>query len=187
MNEFSEPSPDEVWAPVLGFESFYEVSSYGLVRSLTRSVRFGRKGGMRVIKGMVLSPVVGSRGYPLVNLTRPGVRRQLAVYRVVLEAFRGKRPDGMEACHNNGVRSDSRLENLRWDTRSGNHKDKRKHGTWQVGERANNVKLTEAIVLDIRRNGMTARQARERHGLSSTNAKRIVSGETWWYLNEQQA
>lgn len=121
------------------------------------------------------------------NLTRPGTRRQMFLHKVILEAFIGKRPEGMESCHNNGDRLDARLENLRWDTRSGNHKDKRKHGTWQVGEKANNAKLTEAIVLEIRKRGLSAAQAQREYGLSKTNARRIVRGDTWWYLNEQQA
>ena len=176
----------ERWMPVLGFEGFYEASDMGRVRSVPRLVRFGTRGAMRTTGGVVLSPVMGSRGYPVVNLTRPGVRRQLFLHKVVLEAFTGGRPEGMEACHNNGETTDARLENLRWDTRSGNHKDKRKHGTWQVGEKANNSKLTEEVVIEIRKRGLSAAQAQREYGLSKTNAKRIVRGDTWWYLNEQQ-
>lgn len=177
----------ERWMPVPGFEGFYEASDTGRVRSVPRLVRCGARGAMKSVGGVVLSAVMGSRGYPVVNLTRPGTRRQMFLHKVILEAFIGKRPEGMESCHNNGDRLDARLENLRWDTRSGNHKDKRKHGTWQVGEKANNAKLTEAIVLEIRKRGLSAAQAQREYGLSKTNARRIVRGDTWWYLNEQQA
>jgi hypothetical protein len=56
----------------------------------------------------------------------------------------------MEACHENGVRDDDRLSNLRWDTHANNEQDKHGHGTYQWGEQAPTVKLTEREVLEIR-------------------------------------
>lgn len=170
----------------MGFDGYYEASDLGRVRSISRQVAFG-KNKTRTTESRILRPIAGTRGYPVVNLTRPGKRAQKFLHHVVLEAFLGERPDGTQACHNNGDRDDARLVNLRWDTPSSNHKDKRKHGTWQVGERANNVKLTEKIVLTIRAKGLTAAQASREFGLSKTNAARIVNHKTWTYLDEQQA
>lgn len=45
------------------------------------------------------------------------------VHRLVLEAFVGPCPPGMEACHWNGIPGDNRLHNLRWDTPSANNAD----------------------------------------------------------------
>jgi hypothetical protein len=50
------------------------------------------------------------------------------VHSLVMLAFVGPRPDGLEVCHNNGVASDNRLSNLRYDTRSENNVDSSKHG-----------------------------------------------------------
>lgn len=174
----------ERWAPVLGYEGIYEVSTFGRVRSLARTVRIGMNS--RTVGGVFVSPILGSRGYFVVNFTAYGKRKQHFLHKLVLEAFIGPRPDGMEACHNDGSRINCSLKNLRWDTRSGNHKDKREHGTWQVGEKANNSKLTEQLVIEIRGRGLSAAQAHREYGLSKTNAKRIVRGDTWRYLNEQQ-
>lgn len=41
----------------------------------------------------------------------------------------------MQACHGNGIRSDNRLSNLRWDSASANSLDKRAHGTMASGDR----------------------------------------------------
>lgn len=177
-------STDVIWRPVFGYESTYEVSSVGQIRSKKRTVSIGKN--KREVGGNFVKPILGSRGYYVVNFTAGGKRRQHFLHKLVLESFIGPRPDGMDSCHNNGDRLDCSIKNLRWDTKSGNHKDKRKHGTWQVGEKANNSKLKEAVVLEIRRRGLTPAQAVKEFGLSSTNAKRVVSGETWWYLNEQQ-
>lgn len=53
----------------------------------------------------------------------------IQLHRVVLDAFIGPRPKGMEACHANGDPTDNRLVNLRWDTRSANAADSVRHGT----------------------------------------------------------
>ncbi len=62
-------------------------------------------------------------GYPFISVRRFGVLKNLATHRLVLEAFVGPCPDGMEGCHNNGNKLDNRLVNLRWDTRSSNITD----------------------------------------------------------------
>ena len=167
-----------IWKPVFGFEGLYEVSSEGQVMSLARP----HPKTKRLMGGGTVKPILGSRGYYVVNLTTTGVRKQMFLHKIVLEAFCGLRPDGYEACHNDGNPFNCKLENLRWDTKSNNHQDKKKHGTWQVGEKTNNVKLTNEIVLDIRNQKLTASEAVKKYGLSPTNAKRIVNRETWKHL-----
>jgi hypothetical protein len=68
---------------------------------------------------------------------------------MILESFMGLCPEGMEACHNDGNRTNNRLLNLRWDTPKGNCADRKKHGTNPAGERNPKAKLTEFDVLEI--------------------------------------
>lgn len=51
------------------------------------------------------------------------------VHRLVLEAFRGPCPEGLEALHGDGNTSNNHLQNLRWGTRLENREDSRRHGT----------------------------------------------------------
>ncbi len=74
------------------------------------------------------------------------------VHRVVMEAFVGPCPDGMEVCHGDGDPMNARLDNLRYDTRKANHADKKRHGTSNSGSRHGNSKLTEDQVLRMRSN-----------------------------------
>lgn len=83
------------------------------------------------------------------------------VHQRVLLAFVGPRPDGCDACHNNGVRQDNRLANLRWDSRSGNHADMAKHGTARRGESHERAILTERDVVEIRRLAATGTKQRD--------------------------
>lgn len=116
--------PIDSWRPVVDYEGLYEVSDQGRVRSLDR-----RDAAGRWVHGRAVQPVVHHRGHLRVSLWSGGRRTQVFVHRLVLEAFRGPAPDGMEACHNDGKPTNNRLENLRWDTQSENQLDRVRHGT----------------------------------------------------------
>lgn len=121
----------ERWLPVVGFEGRYEVSDLGNIRSADRTfVRYSR--GVRQVVRWKQRPrkqFQHPTGYMQVNLRHPNRPKGYAkVHRLVLEAFVGPCPDGMECCHANDVHGDNRLENLRWDTPSANARDKIRNG-----------------------------------------------------------
>ncbi len=80
-----------------------------------------------------LRPADNGNGYLKLNLGPNGSARY--VHHLVLRAFHGKRPEGTEACHNNGNSLDNSSHNLRWGTRSANNKDKQRHKTALNGEK----------------------------------------------------
>lgn len=115
----------ERWKPVYGYEGFYEVSDQGRVRSVDRIDRRGvfRKGEEKAQLANVQTR------YKMVSLWKNGVEKQRTVHSVVMEAFVGPRPEGAQVCHNDGTRDNNVLENLRYDSPSGNVRDRRVHGT----------------------------------------------------------
>ena len=118
----------ESWRPVEGCSS-YEVSDLGNVRSLDR-LKVKRDGTRQFWPGKRLTPVPDSSGHLNVTITKDdSARLRRGVHRLVIEAFIGPCPDGMECCHNNGDPADNRLLNLRWGTRSDNNLDRVRHGT----------------------------------------------------------
>lgn len=112
----------ERWVPIPGHEG-YEVSDLGHLRSLDRVIHC-RNGKRLRRRGQPLRRWQ-ERGYWMVRL---GSGRQWAVHRLVLTAFVGPCPDGMEGCHNDGDPSNARLSNLRWDTPRENAQDVIRHG-----------------------------------------------------------
>lgn len=126
----------ETWRPVVGHETFYEVSDRGRVRSLRRVVPHGKR--TKTLQGRVLSPTAMAAGHLIVSLYcgigNQGRSHQM-VHRLVLAAFVGPCPEGHEACHRNGYPSDNRPENLYWGTCSDNVKDALRHGTHRWGSR----------------------------------------------------
>lgn len=114
----------ESWAPIPDV-SGYEASSLGRIRSLDRVVHY-RNGQVRNYRGRILKSVVHPQtGYLQVGI---GNRRSALVHRLVLFAFVGPAPEGMECRHLNGNRTDARLQNLTWGTAGENSLDKVRHG-----------------------------------------------------------
>jgi hypothetical protein len=114
----------EQWRPVVGYEGLYEVSDQGHVRSLERIITRNdpRRGLVRQrFPGRILTPQKYRGGYLKVALSAAASNEK--VHRLVLEAFVGPCPPGMECCHYNDIPDDNRLSNLRWDTRSANRYD----------------------------------------------------------------
>lgn len=117
---------DERWRPVVGHEGYYEVSDRGRVRSLGRMANRGRA-GWRWMDGRILQ-LNESNGRYMVALSVKGEVRQSTVGPLVLEAFVGPRPPGMECCHWDDHPKNDVLENLRWDTTVANMADKLRNG-----------------------------------------------------------
>lgn len=162
---------DERWKPVPGYEDEYLVSDLGRVYSIPR----GRN------SGGLLSPGE-SHGYPIVCLWESGEPKMKAVHRLVLRAFVGEPEDGQEASHLNGERSDARLENLTWETRSENHRRKRVHETSKQGVKHHAAKVKEWGVRVIRflaSFDVPYSFISRMFGLEKSSISNIVTEKTW--------
>ncbi len=118
----------ERWLPVVGWETYYEVSDHGQVRSLDRLVA-ETTGKSRRHYGRVLRPSIDRRGCRRVLLSLERVETTVLVHHLVLEAFVAIRPPGMHGLHGPGGCADNRPNNLRWGTQSENMYDKGRDGT----------------------------------------------------------
>ena len=118
-------APEE-WRPIPGWKH-YEVSTHGRVRSLDR--RTGASSGKtRLVKGRILHQSTVRRGYKNVTLTDHPRKRVALVHVLVMEAFVGPRPEGMEILHFDDVSSNNHLENLRYGSRLENIWDQVRNG-----------------------------------------------------------
>jgi NUMOD4 motif len=114
---------DEDWKPIPGWP--HEASTCGRTRSVDR---LGDDGIWRL--GSLLPPQADKRpgkGYLYYDLRDGTRRRRIPAAVAVLEAHRGLRPPGCEACHNHGIRTDNHLSEIRWDTRESNLADMLEH------------------------------------------------------------
>jgi hypothetical protein len=118
----------EQWRAVVGWDRLYEVSDYGNVQGVSRTI-VHRDGVVRHLQGRPRALKTHPDGHLQVDLWRDGQAHTKWVARLVLEAFTGPCPPGMEACHDNGQHGDNRHSNLGWGTRSKNILDRQRHGT----------------------------------------------------------
>jgi hypothetical protein len=178
----------ENWRSVIGWENAYIVSDRGRVASIDRSIVAKNRYGdlvARHFKGRVLRNNITPSGYETVSLVSRGRKRYCVyIHQLVTRNFIGVIPDGLEICHNNGVRADNRLANLRYDTRSANALDRHKHGTMRMprGEQAPSAKLNDKAVRLIRRSKEGQRALGRKFSVSHKTIASVVRGETWKHV-----
>ncbi len=170
----------ETMKPINGFKN-YTVTSDGRVWSRHR------KG----VKGRWLKTATHRSGHLYVSLCVNGKQFYRHIHRLVLEAYVGPRPAGMECRHLNGNPTDNQLDNLCWGTRSENIQDAIQHGTHpgfkNNGENNGQAKLTEKdaqFIFDSCYNGThTRRELTSMFPVSRTTINGIANRRKWRCLS----
>lgn len=178
-------SCEEGWKDIPGWEGFYQVSDLGRIRSVDRRIPKSVGDGCRLMRGKVLKPgIYKNPGYSRVNLSRPGRTQWFDIHFLVLLAFVGPRPEGMECRHLDGVRMNSGLSNLCWGTSKQNQGDRRGHGTGNQGSRNHFSKVGEKEVFTIRQMAGNASRGEiaRKLGLSYGIVSDVVAGRTWRHV-----
>jgi len=120
---------NEQWKPVVGYETLYEVSNLGRVRSQLRRVL--HKGRPITRQPQVLKPWK-RKGYLCVKLCDSGVHKTFDVHRLVAAAWIGICPKGQEVCHGPNGKDDNSPSNLSYGTRVDNMQDRFRDGTYKL-------------------------------------------------------
>lgn len=88
----------EIWKDVLGYEGLYMVSSIGRVKS--------------VKTGLIRKHSDDRHGYKHIALCKNGRYKTKYIHRLVVEAFIGAIPKGLEVNHKDEDKSNNTLDNL---------------------------------------------------------------------------
>lgn len=160
-------------------ESGYRVGTDGSVWSCRRP---GRPSGTPTLRRgewrkLVASP--DSNGYLTVKIAG----RTRKVHELILTAFRGSRPPGLECRHLNGNPADNRLRNLRWGTPTQNTTDRHRHG-----RRHGMAKLMEPTIRRIWRlhqTGWNCAEISRFLGIPRGTVWDAVRGRTWKHLQRR--
>jgi hypothetical protein len=125
--------------------------------------------------------------YPIVTLSKNNEVKSFHIHYLVLMAFVGPRPAGMEARHYpDNDPHNNKLSNLSWSSKKINQRDRVEHGTHNRGENCIHAKLTEEDVLEIRSlwrsNKWTLKRIASLYGVSLPCVGLIVTYRNWKHL-----
>jgi hypothetical protein len=172
----------EEWRPVAGYESSYEVSNQGRVRSLDRLIGSGMR--QRLAKGRILKlGKVACGQYYTVQLHSSGACSARYVHHLVAEAFIGPRPEAMLVLHGPAGSLVNQVSNLSYGTRSDNMgRDRLRDGTHSRGEKCGTARLTATDIMAIRSSGKTTIELAKIYGVTQSYISAILTGKNWAHL-----
>lgn len=156
------PPEAMVWEPVPNFEH-YQVNNFGQIKNKD---------------GKILKPYKNKWGYPVITLCKNSKKYRKTVHRIVCEAFLGP-ANGYDVNHKNTIKTDNRLINLEYVTRSQNEKH-----SWANGKksRKHSAKITKQIATEIikrKAKGESSKALALEFSISPQSVCDICKGRTW--------
>lgn len=159
----------------------YAISKDGKIWSKLRTDKNNHNQGNKWV-----NPRIDRKNYLYVNLHNNFGAHTRRVHRLVLETYRGFRPTGMQCRHLNGVRSDNRINNLKWGTPQENINDRARMGMTACGERQGASKLSIEKIKIIRYLRKVANFSLSdlawQFGVDITTIGRVVNRKTWRHI-----
>ena len=108
----------EIWKDIQGYEGLYKISSLGRVKSTSPGLKF--------VKGspseMILKQSLSSSGYLHVQLYKNHTASTVLVHKLVALAFLDNPENKPEVNHIDSDRTNNKVSNLEWATKSENMK-----------------------------------------------------------------
>ena len=107
---------EEIWKDIRGYEGYYQVSTFGNVRSLDRTV-ISKLGIPKMVKGKLKQQTIDENSYCTVSLYKDNKEQILLVHRLVLDTFdENYAKHHMQVNHKDCNTSNNHLDNLEYVT-----------------------------------------------------------------------
>lgn len=186
-----DESTKEIWKDAAGFEETHLVSNLGRMKSKSRPQKH-HTGSIFMKRERILKirPGTAFNGYTSIGLTDlTGSQDGHFIHRIVAKTFIPNPENKPFVNHKNGIKTDNRVENLEWCTRSENTVHAVLTGLLPVkrGIDCYFNKLTEQQVMEIRSrysNGESTWKIfhSKDYQISYTNIKDIVARRIWTHI-----
>ena len=159
---------------IQGFEN-YEVDELGQIWSLPKKTRKG----VRMIKALKHPKT----GYMYVDLCKDGKVKKFTIHRLVALNLIPNPENKDQVNHINGDKTDNRVENLEWNTRSENQKHSILKGLRTAkGVKNSQSKLSEEDVLIIRHSKEKGSVLAKRLNVSQSTICDIQKNRSWTHI-----
>jgi len=171
----------EIWKEIEGYEGSYEVSSYGRVRSMDRTII--RSDGIKHLRKGILLSLTENKGYFYAKLSG----KRISVHRLVGNAFVLKEIGRDYINHIDGNKRNNISTNLEWVTHSENISHAYKSGLLisLKGGKNPGSKINEEDVISIRnryKNNEKVSTLAKEYKITPTSVRRILNRETWKHI-----
>ena len=182
MNEYT--GDVEEWKPIKEYEESYEVSSFGNIRSLDRTIVYGdKRGNYHNRKGQILKPTL-SNGYETVSLSG----KTFTVHYLVAKHFVTGYKEGYVVNHIDYNKNNNFYKNLEWVTQSDNILHNKTTLRGNFGENQKDAKLTDEKVIAIKKlledGELNQKQISELFEVSATTISDIKKGKKWNHVGK---
>lgn len=169
---------EEIWKDIIGYETLYQVSNLGRIKSLPKRTSKGEsimKTGRDV-----------STGYEVVQITKNNKKLTIRVHSIVAQAFLTKPESVKRLCvnHKDGVKHHNWVDNLEWTTYSNNVKHAYRLGLAAPprGEKQGKSKLKEYQIVEIKLSNLPHKELAVIYNVHATTIGRIKSGKRWSHM-----
>lgn len=170
-------SGKESWKPIPGYEGLYEVSDYGRVKSLSRTMPHKNHGTWNIRERFLMQHWGGPKGsqYLTVWLHKgKGEQRIFRVHRLVAEVFIPKVEGKSFVNHKDGDKGNNRVENLEWCTPLENTKHAFEHG---LCENIGKYQRKPVVCVETGERFDYIGAACEKYGVTHRAIYQVVNGE----------
>lgn len=145
-----------IFAEIPNYEGYYEVSTCGVVRSMTKRVK--QHHGTQLKKGKILSPAYDRAGYLKCALSRNNKLHTFTVHQLVARTFIPNPKRLNEINHKDGNKSNNHISNLEWCDRMYNMTHARENNLLKNGSKPMFSEVDIKRIINLRKEGFTAIQ-----------------------------
>lgn len=172
----------EYWRSINGWPN-YVFSNLGRIKSLGREYDWRRS--RKSVPDRIRKQTFDSSGYLSITLIPiVGKRITFKAHRLIATAHIKNTRKCPQINHKNGVKTDNRIDNLEWCTRSENiqhaHRTGLKHA--KIGSSNGMSKLVESDVYEILKSNLTNSKLAKKYKVDRHNIAAIRRRETWKHV-----
>lgn len=163
---------------VKDYEGLYFLNENGSIFSYPKKTRKGIR---------EIFPNIINSNYMMIDLCKNGKVKKHLFHRLMAQTFLENKENKEQVNHINGIKTDNRLENLEWNTRSENQKHSIKIGLRTAkGIKNSQSKLTEKQVLDIFKDTRTYKEIIKDYKISIPTISNIKTGYSWTHITKEK-
>jgi hypothetical protein len=155
----------ETWQNIIGYETFYKISSLGTIINLQTNKEIKKR--------------INADGYYVVSLNQ----RSFLVHRLLAINFISNSENKAEVNHKDGNKLNNALSNLEWLTQKENLDHATVNGLRARGERVNTAILNEKQVIEIREKYIPRKVSMmilaKEYGVSKATICHILTRKNW--------